>query len=178
MLPLAHEQATVPSFFRMVPESSIVHFAGHAVANPDVPSESLLLFAPARGGHRGVLIAEELLARLQSNQTRLFVMAACSTAGGVPIGAEGLAPLVRPILAAGVPAVVGSLWDIPDYAARMLFGFFHQHYREGRDADVALQLAQQDMLRGTELSKSPALWGSFQMTGFASSPFGNRKERK
>ncbi|MCU1350531.1 MAG: Tetratricopeptide 1 repeat-containing protein, partial [Acidobacteria bacterium] len=186
---LAHEHATIPSFFERAPQSTIIHFAGHAIANPDAPSESLLLFAPSpisptgtiskSANRKGALTAQELLMKLQSDRTRLFVMSACSTAGGVPIGAEGLAPLVRPILAAGVPAAVGSLWDIPEYNAKPLFAFFHQHYREGHDADVALQLAQRDMLHHKKkLLKSPAVWGAFQMTGFASSPFGAQKERQ
>jgi CHAT domain-containing protein len=186
VIPLLHENATVASFFGLEPQCAIVHFAGHAIANPDAPSESLLLFAPSpptgqSTGHSGVLTAAELLTKLRSDQDqmRLFVMSACSTAGGVPIGAEGLAPLVRPILAAGVPAAVGSLWDIPEYNAKTLLALFHQHYREGHDADVALQLAQRDLLHHKKkLLKSPAVWGSFQMIGFASSPFGAQKERK
>ncbi|HEX7678000.1 MAG TPA: CHAT domain-containing protein [Thermoanaerobaculia bacterium] len=184
VIPLSHENATVPAFFEKAQQSTIIHFAGHSIANPDAPSESLLLFAPSPPAGQstrqsGALTAEELLIGLRTNETRLFVMSACSTAGGVPIGAEGLAPLVRPILAAGVPAVVGTLWDIREYDAAMLIAFFHQRYREGYDAAVALQLAQRDMLqKGNALMKSPAVWGSFQMTGFASSPFRSEKERK
>lgn len=182
IIPLSHENATVPAFFAKAPRSTIIHFAGHAVANPDTPSESLLFFAPSPATGRlprqsGALTAEELLAGLQTNETRLFVMSACSTAGGVPIGAEGVAPLVRPVLAAGVPAVLGTLWDIRENEAAPLIAFFHQRYREGQDAAVALQLAQQDMLQMGFL-KSPAVWGAFQMTGFASSPFRSEKERK
>jgi len=182
VIPLSHENATVPAFFAKAPQSTIIHFAGHAIANPDAPSESLLFFAPSpqvgqSPRQSGALTAEELLAGLQTNETRLFVMSACSTAGGVPIGAEGVAPLVRPILAAGVPAVLGTLWDIRENEAAPLIAFFHQRYREGHDAAVALQLAQRDMLQEGFL-KSPAVWGSFQMTGFASSPFRSEKERK
>jgi CHAT domain-containing protein len=184
VIPLSHENATGPAFFALAQQSTIIHFAGHAIANPDAPSESLLLFAPSSPTGQstrqsGVLTAEGLLTTLRTDQTRLFVMSACSTAGGVPIGAEGLAPLVRPILAAGVPAVVGTLWDIPEYEAATLFAFFHERYREGHDAAVALQLAQRDMLhKGNQLLKSPAVWGAFQMTGFASSPFGKEKARQ
>ena len=184
IIPLLHENATVPAFFAKAQQSTIIHFAGHAVANPDAPSESLLFFAPSpRTGQSprqsGALTAEELLAGLRTDETRLFVMSACSTAGGVPIGAEGVAPLVRPVLAAGVPAVLGTLWDIREYDAATLIASFHQRYREGHDAAVALQLAQRDMLqKGSALVKSPAVWGSFQMTGFASSPFRSEKERK
>lgn len=182
VIPLSHENATVPAFFAKAPQSTIIHFAGHAIANPDAPSESLLLFAPSPATGQsprqsGALTAEELLVGLRTDETRLFVMSACSTAGGVPIGAEGVAPLVRPVLASGVPAVLGTLWKIEDYDAATLIAFFHQRYRQGHDAAVALQLAQRDMLQEGFL-KYPAVWGSFQMTGFASSPFRSEKERK
>ena len=167
--------ATVPAFLELARRSTVVHFAGHGIANPDSPAQSLLLFAPSPG-RTGALDAEELMTKFSLPETRVVVLSACSTAGGVPIGAEGLAPLVRPILAAGVPAAVGSLWSVSDSEAETLFVQFHKHYRDGYDADVALQLAQLDMLHHQkQLFHSPATWASFQMIGFAASPFEAKK---
>ena len=179
VVPLRGVHATVPAFLARVPESAVIHFAGHGIANPDVPSQSLLLFTPSRGD-TGVLDAEELIAKLHSDRTRVVVLSACSTAGGVPVGAEGLAPLVRPILAAGIPAAVGSLWNVKDSdETRELLVRFHKHYRDGYDADAALQLAQLDMLNHpARLFHSPAAWASFQVIGYASSPFRAEKRGK
>lgn len=166
------KQATVPEFLRLARGSSIIHIAAHGVANPDVPSRSFLLLAPTENDS-GALDAERLLDQLRLERTRLVVLSACSSAGGTPVGPEGLAPLVRPLVAAGVPGVVGTLWNVgANSATEQLVVRFHQHYREGRDAGDALRLAQLDMLHDTDLERSSVVaWAPFQMVGFASSPF-------
>ena len=167
---LVDEAATVAEFLALARESSVVHFAGHAIARPRAPHQSLLLFAETADDN-GVLDAETLLAKLHLNRCRLVVLSACSTAGGSPIGAEGLAPLVRPILAAGAPAVVGSLWNVGDESAAKLLVPFHQHYRTGLDADRALQKAQLAFIKNKQ---SALAWAPFQVIGHASSPFAPR----
>jgi CHAT domain-containing protein len=113
------------------------------------------------------------LKELQLTKTRLAVLSACSSAGGTPVGAEGLAPLVRPFVAAGVPGVVGTLWNVSDSRATVdLLVHFHEQYRQGRDAAQALQLAQQEMIADPLESQHAAwAWSAFQMYGCASSPF-------
>jgi CHAT domain-containing protein len=168
---LLGKQATVSEFLSLARTKTIVHVAAHARPNPSEPSRSFLLFAPA-GQHEGILDAEELLARLNLDQTKLVVLAACSSAGGLPVGPEGVAPLVRPLLAAGVPAVVGTLWDVDDATAKGLMVSFHRHYREGHDVTVALQKAQLEMIRSTNAGQqSPFTWAPFQVIGHADSPF-------
>jgi CHAT domain-containing protein len=170
--PLMDGDATVPAFLRLAAGNAIVHLAAHGVANPEVPSRSFFLLAPA-GEDSGVIDAEHLVKQLQLTKTRLAVLAACSSAGGTPVGAEGLAPLVRPFVAAGVPGVVGTLWNVSDsLATEDLLVRFHQHYRDGRDAAQALQLAQQEMIADRSKAHRAAwAWSAFQMYGCASSPF-------
>jgi CHAT domain-containing protein len=170
--PLMDGDATVPAFLRLAAGNAIVHLAAHGVANPEVPSRSFFLLAPA-GEDSGVIDAEHLVTQLQLTKTRLAVLSACSSAGGTPVGAEGLAPLVRPFVAAGVPGVVGTLWNVSDsLATEDLLVRFHQHYREGRDAAQALQLAQQEMIADRSRAHRAAwAWSAFQMYGCASSPF-------
>lgn len=170
--------ATVPEFLRLASESEIVHFAGHAVANPEAPFRSLLLFAPS-GDHSGVLHADELLAKLGTGRTRLVVLAACSSAGGESVGPQGLGPLVRPIITAGVPGVIGTLWNVRDVPSEELFVVFHRHYRNGEDADAALRLAQIDLMHRKETAlRSVLAWAPFQVVGHASSPFPPKKHSK
>ncbi len=164
-------EATVPEFLRLAAKHSIVHLAVHAIVNPQVPSRSLLLFAPS-AQNSGALDAQELLTRLKLERTRMFVLSACSSAGGLPVGPEGVAPLVRPLITSGVPGVIGSLWDVDDATAAQLLVSFHRHYREGKDAAVALQRAQLDLLRDKNPGLSSVLaWAPFQVIGHASSPF-------
>ena len=143
------------------------------MANSDEPYRSFLLLAPTENDAVGALDAERLLKELRLERTRLVVLSACSSAGGTPVGPEGLAPLVRPLIAAGVPGVVGTLWNVGENSATAeLLVRFHQHYREGLDAADALRLAQLEMLRDPDLERSSVVaWAPFQMVGYASSPF-------
>jgi CHAT domain-containing protein len=164
--------ATVPAFLRLAAGSTIIHVAAHGVANPDVPSRSFLLLAPT-GEDSGVIDAEGLSSELRLTRTRLAVLSACSSAGGTPVGPEGLSPLVRPLIVAGVPGVVGTLWNVSDsLATEELLVRFHRYYRDGYDADDALRQAQLIMIQNPE-ALYHAVWGwsAFQTIGYASSPF-------
>ena len=90
---------------------------------------------------------------------------------------EGVAPLVRPLLAAGVPAVIGSLWDVDDATTEELMVSFHRHYEEGSDAAEAMRAAQLGLLSKTNHNpglRSVLAWAPFQVIGHASSPFAAR----
>jgi len=169
---ISGEEATKPRFFELAARSAVIHIAAHAIANQADPSYSMVLFAPSPGDS-GLLNARELLTELKLDRTRLVVLAACSSAGGLPVGPEGVAPLVRPLIAAGVPAVIGSLWDVKDATAAPLLVSFHRRYGQGIDAAVALQSAQIELLRDNNHRdfQSPLVWGAFQVIGHGSSPF-------
>jgi CHAT domain-containing protein len=168
---LTGTDATAPEFFARAAANAIVHVAAHAIANAQTPPRSSILLARS-DDHSGVVEAKELLTKLNLHQTRLVVLSTCSSAGGLPVGPEGVAPLVRPLLAAGVPAVIGSLWDVEDATAEELLVSFHRHYRQGSDAAVALQTAQLDLLRNRNSGlRSVFAWAAFQVIGEASSPF-------
>ncbi|MEA2339054.1 MAG: hypothetical protein QOE82_3061, partial [Thermoanaerobaculia bacterium] len=151
----------------------IIHVAAHTVINAQAPYRSFILFAPS-ANEAGPLEAQSLLTRLKLTHTRLVVLSTCSSAGGLPIGAEGVAPFVRPLIGAGVPAVVGTLWNVDDATAEDLLVSFHRHYREGKDAAVALQLAQVALLTNKNNKpghRSVLAWAPFQVIGHGSSPF-------
>jgi CHAT domain-containing protein len=172
---LLDAMATPERFFQLAGKNEVIHIAAHGVVNGDAPSQSFLLF-------NGVLTAEALRSALHTDKTRLVVLGSCSSAGGLPVGTEGIAPLVRPIVGAGVPGVIGALWDIDDATAVSLLVSFHRHYREGKDAAEALRDAQLDMLRsGNPALRSGRFWAAFQAIGYASSPFAKvgdiRKEK-
>lgn len=143
----------------------VVHFAGHAIPYPQAPFRSSLVLAPS-GEHLGALYAQELLGR-DLGRTRLVVFSACSTAGGRPIGSLAVSGLVRPVLGAGVPAVLGTLWDVKSKAATRLFTVFHHHLGEGESAATALRLAQMEMLEGNVAQSDIRSWAPFQLIGVA-----------
>jgi CHAT domain-containing protein len=170
--PLTRKNATIRRFLTSASGSSVIHIAAHGVANADAPSRSFFLLAPA-ANDTGTLDAETLLRDLRLEKARLAVLGACSSAGGAAVGPDGFAPLVRPLVFAGVPGVVGTLWNISaQQETEELLVRFHRHYRAGHAADEALRLAQMSMLREAAAARNtPRAWGAFQMIGSASSPF-------
>jgi CHAT domain-containing protein len=174
---LTGADATVAGFMSGAKTATIIHFAGHALANSQDPWQSRLLFAPGPQGESGELTAQALMQQLpRLERTRLVVLGACSTAGGGSVGPQGLAPLVRPLIAAHVPAVVGTLWDVKDASAKDLLVSFHCHYRHGDDVAVALRNAQLESLRKAQLERlrnndNAMRWAAFQVVGYAASPY-------
>lgn len=158
--------ATVPDFLSKVSASDICHIAAHGEVDEKHPSKSAILFAPTKNDD-GRLNAVKL-AGLQLPRTRLVVLASCSSAGGAPVGPEGVGPLVRPFIGAGVPGIVGSLWAFDDATAERLLVSFHRHYRAtDGDAAKALRLAQ---LEALDKNESLLSWAAFEVIGYASSP--------
>jgi len=166
-------EATIARFLQDAPTSSIIHVAAHSVFDTEAPFRSYIHLAPSASSDSGKLFAHDLVTRFHASQTRLVVLSSCSSVGGGPVGPEGVAPLVRPLIAEGVPAVIGSLWDVKDATTETLMVSFHQHYRNGSDAAVALRNAQIEMLKKNKDAgvTSAATWGAFQVIGHGSSPF-------
>ena len=77
----------------------------------------------------------------------------------------------RDLSVTGVPAVVGSLWDVEDATAKELLVSFHRLYgQKGLDAAAAMQAAQLEMLRrNTKRGDRPVwVWAPFEVIGYAS----------
>jgi CHAT domain-containing protein/predicted negative regulator of RcsB-dependent stress response len=144
----------------------IIHFGGHAVINPEYPLISQLLFAsdPA-DRERGVLYSGEILGR-RFPRTRLAVLASCGTALGHVSRTEGVESLARPFLAAGLPGVVASLWNVDDESTAEFFVRFYGHLKAGLDVAAALQATQVESIdHGSGKAKDPASWGAFELIG-------------
>jgi len=180
---LAGAEATAERVAAEVSRHEVVHFAGHAIADP---LESKLLLATARGasafgspemlvesGTRlsldssdpGVLTAGRLR-ELDLEATRVVVLAACSTAVGRYPESSEVADLATAFLAAGVPSVVASLWPVSDRASAALFEVFHRQLAAGEAPAEALRTAQLALRsnRDPQLN-SPKSWAGFQVYG-------------
>lgn len=158
--------ATKAAFLKSARSSQVVHFAGHGAASADAPSSARLLFAPdPQRGDSGALYLHEL-PRDGFPRTRLVVLAACRTAAGAVSRVEGALNLGRPLLAAGVPDVVASHWDIDDVVSRRFFVAFHRAFLVEGDPVLALRKAQIALLRGDDASLAhPASWAAFICMG-------------
>jgi CHAT domain-containing protein len=156
--------ATRQAFLSTAGQYEVIHFAGHAVANDAHPDLSRLLFA-GDGEASGSLFARDI-AQQPFAATRLVVLGACRTSAGRIRRGEGVFSLARPFLAAGVPAVVASLWDVNDRASRRLLVAFHSQLRQSANPTEALRKAQLELMADADpLLQSPAAWAGFTLIG-------------
>jgi CHAT domain-containing protein len=168
---LRAEAASKAAFLSAARDFRLVHFAGHAVVNPEAPLLSQLLFArdPADRS-RGLLYSGELLG-LHLPRTRLVVLASCRTATGRVSRTEGVESLARPFLATGVPAVVASLWDVEDAGAAAFMRRFYRHLQRSFDVAAALQAAQVEALaEPSGATEGVGTWAAFELIGASSNP--------
>jgi CHAT domain-containing protein len=93
---LTGQLATKERFVQAAPGADVVHFGGHALANPDYPSLSRLVFADKAGVEQSLFAHE--ISRMKFQRTRVVVLAACSTAAGAVSRGEGVVSVARPFL--------------------------------------------------------------------------------
>ena len=165
---LLTENATKEAFLKEMTDHTVIHYAGHALIDPSSPLFSKLVMAApenALESYDEALYAHEIYG-YKFNKTKLVVLAACRTAGGLRTHGEGMISLARPFLARGVPAVIASLWDANDKASLDLFKVFHKKRVAGYNSLEALQLAQIELIKDeSPLRNSPRMWSLFQVIG-------------
>jgi CHAT domain-containing protein len=162
---LVGRQATRKAVLAGAARHPLLHFAGHALVNREFPFLSYLLLAPGSTADSGELYAHEIH-YLRLEQTRLVVLAACSSARGEHTG-EGVLSLARAFLAAGVPTVVASLWDVGDRDSVPLFDSFYLRLRQGRSPADALRDAQLALLADASRqgAEQDFTWAAFEVVG-------------
>jgi CHAT domain-containing protein len=122
----------------------ILHFATHAVASDAQPMDSYLALATSGEPESdGRLTAQEVYGL--SIDAELVVLSGCRTASGEITG-DGVIGLSRAFFAAGAPAIVASLWDLPDVAGLEILPAFYQSWKRSGDKAAALRDAQLRLL--------------------------------
>lgn len=158
---IAKEHATVEAFLEEAPQGRWLHFAGHAIARPDRPLESYLILAPSPASQSGTLSGLSL-AKIDFPYTKLVVLSACGSIAAPRRSWPGATSLARPFLTAGVPMVLGTLWDVNDHAAARVMTELYRSMASGLSPPEALRAAQLAEL-GDPLDKHG--WPSFQLVG-------------
>jgi CHAT domain-containing protein len=146
-------------FEARVSAAEIVHFVGHAVASANGRGAALVV--SRLPGVAGSLDTHEI-ASLRLRQTRVVVLAACSSSRGEELAGEGTISVARGFLAAGVPSVVATLWPIEDGASADFFPRLHRHLAAGVAPAQALRRAQ---LEGIRQGEPLAMWAAVQLLG-------------
>jgi CHAT domain-containing protein len=142
--------------------AAVVHFAGHTVLNERYPMLSRMLLAPSPG-ELGVLFGTEITAE-RFPSARVVVLATCEGAAGRPVEGEGALSMARAFFAAGVPAVVASLWPVAD-DLQPVMTTFHQELRRAGDPAHALRAAQLVLLARRGRATPVSVWGGFTVLG-------------
>ncbi|AFZ38306.1 PDZ/DHR/GLGF domain protein (plasmid) [Stanieria cyanosphaera PCC 7437] len=143
--PLLGKQATKKEILTQLPQAKIIHFGTHAEFNDLQPLEGGIALA-SEGEEKGFLTVGEILARFAPPQTlslnaELVVLSACSTGRGKITG-DGVIGLARGLMAAGVKAVLVSLWEVRDLPTACLMLQFYKYLKLGNTPSDALKQAQ------------------------------------
>ncbi|MBX9695432.1 MAG: CHAT domain-containing protein, partial [Cyanobacteria bacterium] len=137
-------------------EYSVVHFAGHAIFNPEEPMASGLVLSDGT-----VLTAASILERssLRTNCGRLLVLSACQTGVNLVTPGGEILGLARALMYAGMPNLVLSLWEVADRSTSDLMQSFHSLWKAGEQSIA--QALQQAQKKAIESGQPIHAWAPF-----------------
>ncbi len=169
---LTGEHATKKEVLREIGKANVIHIASHFIPGDVSPLRSKLLLAgepEASQSNRisnGVLEASEIY-ETKLPAAKLVVLSACHTGIERYYRGEGAISLAHAFIAAKVPLVLASLWDIDSASATELMINFHRHRRYAEEPSAAaLRSSQLAMLRSTDGPyRHPYYWASFNLIG-------------
>jgi len=139
-----------------------LHFAGHSVVDDQFPWASGIVIGRGADSRDSLLTAGEIADRRLG--ARLVVLSSCESAAGRTNLGEGVAGLSTAFLAAGVPAVVATLWPVEDRVTADLMSRLYDQLARGRSAAEALRRAQLEV-RGRPATRHPYYWAGFVLVG-------------
>jgi tetratricopeptide (TPR) repeat protein len=131
---LADGAATAERVMAAVDGAWLVHMAAHGTFRRDSP-----LFSAIELDDGPLTVYD--LERLKQAPYHV-VLSSCSSAVGVPVGADELLGLVSALISLGSAGVVASVVPVNDPATVPLMTALHQHLRAGADLAGALTLAR------------------------------------
>lgn len=160
-------QATESRAKALAGRPSFVHFACHALLDPNSPLDSgLALARPARPDEHddGLLQAWEIFEQLHFSAD-LVTLSSCETALGRDTSGEGLIGLTRAFQHAGARAVLASLWPVSDRSTADLMARFYRRLAAGERKAAALAHAQRELIEAGGAFAHPYHWAGFVLSG-------------
>jgi CHAT domain-containing protein/tetratricopeptide (TPR) repeat protein len=134
-----------------------LHFAAHARANDQRPSETHLTLADSRLDLRTI--------RGLDLTAELVTLSACETALGPRVRGEGIVGLPHAFLAAGARGTIVTLWRIADRSAADFMRDYYRVLAAGRSPSAALLAVRQAWLSDSSRVTHPAHWAPFVLIG-------------
>lgn len=146
-------------------EFDLLHLACHGEVDPQRPWNSALMFGSADDP---LVLRAGRIAGLSLN-ARLAVLSSCESAAGGVLAGEGILGLGSGFLAAGVPAVVATLWPVEDLATfRFCADFYGALGRQGLPARAVVEARA--ALRSDPATAHPFYWAGFVLMGDGDAP--------
>lgn len=137
--------ATRSRFLADAPSRAVVHLSAQTRRNDAYPLLSGVVLADDPGQrHSGMLLGRDIAARPLAN-TKLVVLD--ESGSDRHIRGEGTLSMARAFMAAGVPAVLGTLPGADEGVTRDLMIGFHREMSKGVSAEEALSTVQRNALQ-------------------------------
>lgn len=160
---VADAQHTTWSSLRLrLATSEVIHYMGHGIAHGN--GTELRYYGKQSIGP--VNLTPDLF-----GHSRLVVLSACSTGRGEEDGVLDPDNLVHSLLAAGIPRVVTSHWNVDSESTALLMSNFYRHLAKDSDAVQAMYVARKDLLQAPATASPsyshPYYWAGFSLTGRA-----------
>jgi tetratricopeptide (TPR) repeat protein len=151
----------------------LLHLAAHAEIDAQSPWNCALILGSADAPRRlmaGAVAEMDLGARLA-------VLASCNSASGAVLSGEGMLGLASGFLAAGVPAVVATLWPVEDRHAERFTRRFYDELAADRSVADALRRTR-NWLRTQPATAAPDHWAAYVLLGEGSGTVTLARTRK
>ena len=132
--------------------------SGLLFAGANAVLDSVSRNAILEGNDDGILTAKEI-SRLDFRGLELVILSACQTGLGEVTG-EGVFGLQRGFKKAGAQTIIMSLWDVDDYATRLLMVQFFNNLTAGKSKREAFQAAINYVKSKND---DPKYWAAFVM---------------
>jgi tetratricopeptide (TPR) repeat protein len=140
----------------------VLHLATHTRLDDQRPWRSSIVVAASDSSREGRLRASDIASlRLGA---RLAVLSGCESAGGHVLSGEGVLGLTGAFAAAGVPAVIATLWPVQDRVTARLMKEVYISLGRGETVAAALRRAQLAM-RDDPDTRHPFYWAGFVLVG-------------
>lgn len=155
--------ATKENFKKNLPRAEVAHVAAHYVIDDRLPLSSSLILA-GKNRDEASLANYEIIGEKLSN-LRLIVLSACRTQIEKYYNGEGMIGASRTFLAAGVPLVVASQWEVDSDATALMMTDFHRRRSIEKLSTIEALRQSQIKLLKTEKYDQPYYWAAFITLG-------------
>lgn len=148
------QDADKATFEKIAKDYRILHLATHSCPDEEDPNFSKIFLADEA-------ITNYDLFNYEFNAD-LAVLSACNTGFGKLVKGEGIMPLSKGFIQAGIPSTVMSLWPVDDCGTSRMMKLLYYYLDEGFSKDEALQKAKLDFVQNANaVYQHPYYWSAF-----------------